>query len=88
MQNSFFARTLKIGDATRHLRWRGSDASDAAPLPRESGGEIGRHTGTFFAVNLLRRGLNHYADAVLRFTVDPAVPFTNNLGKRSMSCSR
>ena len=34
-------------------------------------------------MNLLRR-LSDYADDVLRFTQDPAVPFTNNLGERTM----
>ena len=65
-----------------------------APLPRVNVGEIGRHgpqrsapallrpapAGTFFTVNLLRR-LNDYANAVRRFTQDPAVPFTNNLSE-------
>ena len=60
-----------------------------------NGGVIGRHgpaaqpapellhpapTGIFFTVNLLRR-LNDFANAVRRFTQDPAVPFTNNLGE-------
>ena len=36
--------------------------------------------GTFFTVNLLRR-LNNYANAVRRFTQDPAAPFTNNRGE-------
>ena len=36
--------------------------------------------GTFFTVNLLRR-LSDYANAVRRFTQDPAGPFTNNLGE-------
>jgi len=59
-------------------------------LPRVNVGEVGRHgpaalvrpapTGTFFTVNLLRR-LNDYADIVLRFTQDPATPFTINLGE-------
>ena len=36
--------------------------------------------GTFFTVNLLR-WLNDYANAVRRFTQDPAEPFVNNLGE-------
>ena len=35
------------------------------------------------AFNLLLR-LRRYADAVLLFVADPAVPFTNNLGERAI----
>jgi transposase len=51
------------------------------PLQPASG-KRGR-TAQSFPVNLLRR-LSDYADDVLRFTQDPAVPFTNNLGERTM----
>ena len=53
----------------------------ANPL-KPASGRRGR-TAQPFPVNLLRR-LSDYVDDVLRFTQDPAVPFTNNLGERTM----
>jgi transposase len=50
------------------------------PVPRS--GQRGR-TQQSFATNLLRR-LRLYADDVLRFTVDPHVPFTNNLAEQAI----
>ena len=55
---------------------------NAANPPRPASGKRGR-TAQSFPLNLLRR-LSDYADDVLRFTQDPAVPFTNNLGERTM----
>ena len=55
---------------------------EAANPPKPASGKRGR-TAQPFPVNLLRR-LSDYADDVLRFTQDPAVPFTNNLGERTM----
>jgi len=57
-------------------------AGQAANRPKPASGRRGRTTQPF-PVNLLRR-LSDNADAVLRFTNDPAVPFTNNLGERTM----
>jgi transposase len=57
-------------------------AGHQANPPKPASGKRGR-TAQPFPVNLLRR-LSEYADDVLRFTQDPAVPFTNNLGERTM----
>jgi transposase len=57
-------------------------AGQAVNRPKPASGRRGR-TAQPFPVNLLRR-LSGNADAVLRFTNDPAVPFTNNLGERTM----
>ena len=58
--------------------WAGNQANPIKP----ASGKRGR-TAQSFPVNLLRR-LGDYADDVLRFTQDPTVPFTNNLGERTM----
>jgi len=58
-----------------------STGNEANP-PKPASGKRGR-TAQPFPVNLLRR-LSDFADDVLRFTQDPAVPFTNNLGERTM----
>ena len=58
-----------------------SAGQTANPL-KPASGRRGR-TAQPYPVNLLRR-LSDYADDVLRFTQDPAVPFTNNLGERTM----
>lgn len=49
---------------------------------KPASGKRGR-TAQTFPVNLLKR-LDDYASDAMRFTTDPAVPFTNNLGERTM----
>jgi len=57
-------------------------AGQCANPPKPASGRRGR-TAQAFPVNLLRR-LHDHADAVLRFTQDPNVPFTNNLAEQTM----
>lgn len=59
-----------------------SEGERRHPARLKPSGKAGR-VKQFVAFNLLLR-LRRYADAVLLFVSDPAVPFTNNLGERAI----
>jgi transposase len=58
------------------------EAGEAANPPAPASGQRGR-TAQSFPVNLLRR-LRDHADDVLRFTIDPNVPFSNNIAEQAI----